>query len=80
MDVFIRPRAGSATFFTYMGADGIMDSGFTEHSGCPILEGEKWITTAWMRKGVTKEEHSDLYDPTGKRVGTGAADSDVDKS
>jgi hypothetical protein len=45
-----------------------MDVGFTEHSGCPVLEGEKWITTAWMRKGVTKEEHSELYEPSGKKI------------
>ena len=21
--------------------------GYTEHSGCPVLKGEKWITTVW---------------------------------
>ena len=34
------------------GSDGRMDDGYTEHSGCPVLEGEKWITTVWMRDGV----------------------------
>ena len=29
-----------------------MDDGYTEHSGCPVLEGEKWITVVWMRDGV----------------------------
>lgn len=68
-DVFIRPVRGSATFFSYMGGpEQRMDVGFTEHSGCPVLEGEKWITTAWMRKGVTKEHNSELYEPSGKRI------------
>jgi hypothetical protein len=51
-DVFVKPKVRSATFFSYLGEDGQMDEGFTEHSGCPVLEGEKWITTFWMRKGV----------------------------
>jgi len=38
--------------FSCRGPDGMMDPGFTEHSGCPVLEGEKWITTAWMREGT----------------------------
>ena len=44
-----------------------MDDGYTEHSGCPVLEGEKWITTAWMREGVTADDHAELYDPRGNR-------------
>ena len=44
---------GNAVFFSYM-ADGTMDNGFTEHSGCPVLVGEKKIVTQWMRKGVDK--------------------------
>ena len=45
-----------------------MDDGYTEHSGCPVLEGEKWITTAWMREGVTADDPWDLYDPMGVLV------------
>ena len=43
------PVEGYATFFTYMGPDGSMDKGFTEHSGCPVFEGEKKIVTQWIR-------------------------------
>jgi len=32
-----------------------MDSGFTEHSGCPVIEGEKKIVTQWVRLGVDDE-------------------------
>lgn len=42
-----------------------MDEGYTLHSGCPILKGEKWITTFWMREGVTKDADATQYDPSG---------------
>ena len=64
-DVFVKPERGQATFFSYKGADGYMEDGFTEHSGCPVLEGEKWITTSWMREGVTAENPWTSYDPSG---------------
>jgi hypothetical protein len=70
-DVFVRPKKGMATFFTYMTPDGIMDSGYTQHSGCPVRKGQKWIATTWLREGVTSTHHSDLFEPTGKRIGGG---------
>ena len=60
-DVFVKPEVGTATFFSYMGPDGRMDDGYTEHSGCPVLEGEKWITTVWMRDGVRSNVSLLLY-------------------
>jgi prolyl 4-hydroxylase len=30
-----------------------MDNGFTEHSGCPLRSGRKWIATQWYREGVS---------------------------
>ncbi len=47
-----------------------MDEGYTEHSGCPVLEGEKWITTVWMREGVSAEEPWTMFDPSGVRMMT----------
>jgi hypothetical protein len=38
-DIFVKPKRGSVTFFSYKGPDGRMDDGYTEHSGCPVLEG-----------------------------------------
>lgn len=67
-DVFVRPKSGMATFFSYVGADGRMDDGLTEHSGCPVLEGDKWITTIWMREGVSASEPWTMYDPNGIRL------------
>eukprot|EP01031_Cornospumella_fuschlensis_P024473 gene24473-29578_t len=66
--VYVRPKRLAATFFSYKGPDNIMDTGFTEHSGCPVLEGEKIITTFWMREGVTNEENWTMYDPSGLRI------------
>ena len=40
----------------------------TEHSGCPVTEGEKWITTFWMRNGVTAEEPWTIFDPSGIKM------------
>ena len=50
-NVFVKPEVGMTTFFSYRGKDNVMDTGYTTHSGCPVLEGEKWITTLWMREG-----------------------------
>lgn len=64
-DVFIKPTKGQVTFFSYRGSDKKMDEGYTEHSGCPVLEGEKWITTMWMRDGVSHEKPWTMFDPNG---------------
>jgi hypothetical protein len=50
------PRKYAATFFSYIDPVTMkMDSGFTEHSGCPVVEGTKRIVTQWVRLGVDKE-------------------------
>jgi len=61
----VRPKRGLAAFFSYRGADGIMDDGLTEHSACPVLEGEKWVTVFWMRIGVSAERPWTMFDPQG---------------
>jgi hypothetical protein len=67
-NVYVKPTKGDATFFSYKGVDGKMDDAYTTHSGCPVLEGEKWISTAWMRQGVSAEDPWSLYDPSGLPV------------
>jgi hypothetical protein len=49
MCLCVHGRAGQAAFFHYLDANGHMDSGWTKHSGCPVLEGTKWIATQWIR-------------------------------
>ena len=56
------PEVGRAVFFSYMNPDDhLMDAGLTEHSGCPVIEGEKKIVTQWVRHGVTKEVPWNMY-------------------
>ena len=76
-NVFVKPVKNAAAFFSYYGSDGIMDDGYTEHSGCPVLEGEKWITALWMRKGVSAENPWDFYDPMGIPIMNGNDDEGV---
>jgi len=66
--VAVAPRAGDAVFFSYLdAASGRMDVGHTLHSGCPVVEGDKWVLTLWFRKGVSAAEPWERFDPTGAR-------------
>ena len=46
----------------------LADTGLTEHAGCPVREGEKWVATQWMREGVNTKETWMLFDPQGGRL------------
>jgi len=53
-NVHVRPNSGSAVFFSYFDPlTNITDNGLTQHSGCPVYEGEKKIITQWVRYGVS---------------------------
>ena len=74
------PEKGRAVFFSYIDPETrVMDDGYTEHSGCPVLEGEKTIVTQWLRLGVTEEvpyyryDSSELMLPAGIGVGIDVA-------
>jgi prolyl 4-hydroxylase len=41
------PRRGNAVFFSYNRPDPATK---TLHGGAPVLEGEKWIATKWLRE------------------------------
>lgn len=43
------PRRGSAAYFAYVNSAGQVDKA-TLHAGAPVLAGEKWIATKWMRQ------------------------------
>jgi len=63
------PEPGSATFFSYLDPETMkMDTGFTEHSGCPVVEGEKKIVTQWVRLGVDKKNPWDSFNTLGIKV------------
>ena len=43
------PKRGSAVYFEYMNDDGQLDDA-SLHGGAPVIEGEKWIVTKWVRE------------------------------
>jgi prolyl 4-hydroxylase len=45
----IKPKKGSAVYFEYANSLGQLDE-LTVHAGEPVLSGEKWIMTKWMRQ------------------------------
>jgi prolyl 4-hydroxylase len=45
----VAPRRGSALYFEYCNADGQLDP-LSLHAGAPVIAGEKWIVTKWMRQ------------------------------
>ncbi len=44
----VAPKRGNAVFFSYNRAHPITRS---LHGGAPVIEGEKWIATKWLREG-----------------------------
>lgn len=45
----VLPRKGNAVYFAYATDDGQVDPR-TLHGGSPVVEGEKWIATKWLRQ------------------------------
>jgi hypothetical protein len=56
------PKRRQMLFFGYKlpptaeGGPPTMDDGHTEHTGCPLRAGQKWIATMWYREGMTAEK------------------------
>jgi prolyl 4-hydroxylase len=46
----ITPKKGKALLFYNVNAEGISDP-MSLHGGAPVIEGEKWIITRWLREG-----------------------------
>jgi prolyl 4-hydroxylase len=44
----VAPIKGNAVFFSY---DRPHASTLTLHGGAPVIEGEKWVATKWLRQG-----------------------------
>jgi hypothetical protein len=62
-NVFVRPEAGAAAFFSYMDPKTrIHEEGYTSHSGCPVYQGTKRIAVQWMRVGVDLNNPWDSFD------------------
>ena len=64
--VHVKPQPGDAVFFSYIDPEKkVMDTGFTEHSGCPVFEGNKKIVTQWIRYGVDSVNTWDSFNTLG---------------
>uniref|UniRef100_A0A7S4AC15 Fe2OG dioxygenase domain-containing protein n=2 Tax=Pseudo-nitzschia australis TaxID=44445 RepID=A0A7S4AC15_9STRA len=64
--IHVKPTKGGAVFFSYIDPEKrTMDKGFTEHSGCPVLVGEKKIVTQWIRLGVDDDNPWDSLNSLG---------------
>jgi prolyl 4-hydroxylase len=50
----VTPKKGSAVYFEYCNSQGEVDPRSLQ-SGLPVIRGEKWIATKWMRQGVYSE-------------------------
>lgn len=51
----IAPNLGDMLIFAYwLGGDATAGR-IGQHSGCPVVRGEKWVATQWYREGVTEE-------------------------
>merc|ERR1711862_1082396 len=67
--VHVKPSKGAAVFFSYIDPETLlMDNGLTEHSGCPVFEGEKKIVTQWVRYGVDKENPWNSFNTLGMKM------------
>lgn len=51
INLSVYPKKGSALYFSYFNSKGQVDP-TTLHGGAPVVEGEKWIATKWIRERV----------------------------
>jgi prolyl 4-hydroxylase len=46
----VGPKKGSGVYFEYCNSRNELDP-LSLHGGTPVLKGEKWVATKWMRQG-----------------------------
>ena len=69
--VHVLPEIGMGLFLSYVNPSTLeRDTGFTEHSGCPVFEGEKHIVTQYIRREVNQETPWDSFGSLGNRLST----------
>jgi len=73
--VHVVPKKGNSIFFSYMNPETrIMDKGFSQHSGCPVIHGTKRIVTQWMRFGVSKKDPWTAFNTLGIKYSDASMD------
>ncbi|MEX0961629.1 MAG: 2OG-Fe(II) oxygenase [Simkaniaceae bacterium] len=50
VDIAVTPKKGDAVLFYNLSEEGQIDKN-SLHGGAPVLKGEKWIATKWIREG-----------------------------
>lgn len=54
LDVAVKPKRGSAVYFEYFYGNPALNE-LTLHSSVPVVRGEKWVATQWMRRQRVRE-------------------------
>ncbi|WP_169089089.1 2OG-Fe(II) oxygenase [Paenibacillus sp. PL91] len=49
LNISVFPNKGMAVYFEYFYSDHELND-FTLHAGTPVIKGEKWVATMWMRR------------------------------
>jgi prolyl 4-hydroxylase len=49
LDLAVKPKRGSAVYFEYFYRNQTLND-LTLHSSVPVVRGEKWVATQWMRR------------------------------
>lgn len=49
LNIAVKPKRGSALYFEYFYRDESLNN-LTLHSSAPVIRGEKWVATQWMRR------------------------------
>ena len=62
------PSSQSHIAFVAFSSCRVNTTGFTEHSGCPVYEGEKKIVTQWIRLGVDEQNPWDSFNTLGIKL------------
>lgn len=53
LNLSVTPKKGMAVYFEYFYSDESLNE-LTLHGGAPVITGEKWVATQWMRKQKLK--------------------------
>jgi prolyl 4-hydroxylase len=56
MRLWVAPKKGSILFFDYSDPDPFIKR-MSEHAGKPVIKGEKWIATIWIRENSREIEY-----------------------
>lgn len=73
--IHLKPDAGSALFFSYLDpATMEVDTGFSEHQGCSVAEGDKRVISHKFRSGILPKDEKEPKDESKTDVKTNPVD------